>query len=110
MHNLIHSASYRGVNETILCLNEEEYEWKRMGGLHMSHKQRSGFMTCPKCGFQFNIIYARTVSCQGCSKMLSSLSCEYVKCPKCGFEFQVSESAIKDIEALKKWSLGHQFW
>jgi uncharacterized C2H2 Zn-finger protein len=37
--------------------------------------------------------------------MLSSLSCEYAKCPKCGFEFQVSESAVRDIEAMKKWGL-----
>ncbi|MEM2146297.1 MAG: hypothetical protein QW279_13115 [Candidatus Jordarchaeaceae archaeon] len=67
----------------------------------MSHKQR--VMTCPKCGFQFDILYARTVSCQDCARMLSSLSCEYIKCPKCGFEFQSSGSAAKTIEMLRRW-------
>ncbi|MEM2564698.1 MAG: hypothetical protein QXQ42_03275 [Candidatus Bathyarchaeia archaeon] len=50
----------------------------------MAYRQKA--IKCPKCGFQFDILYARTVSCQSCNRMLSSLSCEYVKCPKCGFQ------------------------
>lgn len=61
-------------------------------------------ITCPECGFQFDILYARTVSCQGCDKMLSSLSCEYVRCPKCGFEFKTSGSASKISEFLRDFS------
>ncbi|MCD6469845.1 hypothetical protein J7L29_03485 [Candidatus Bathyarchaeota archaeon] len=60
-------------------------------------------ITCPRCGFQFSILYARAVSCQNCSRMLSSLSCEYVKCPKCGLEFHVPKSAAGAVEALKRW-------
>lgn len=68
----------------------------------MAYRQKA--IKCPKCGFQFDILYARTVSCQNCNRMLSSLSCEYVKCPRCGFEFPVSGSAAKALEALKRWS------
>ena len=24
-------------------------------------------LTCPDCGFQFSLVYARAVACQGCS-------------------------------------------
>ncbi|MEM2341197.1 MAG: hypothetical protein QXX94_00900 [Candidatus Bathyarchaeia archaeon] len=63
--------------------------------------RRHQAIVCPKCSFEFNILYARTVSCQSCSRMLSSLSCEYVKCPSCGFEFQISESSAK---ISRRWS------
>lgn len=43
---------------------------------------------CPNCGFQFNVLYARAVTCKGCDKLFLSPSCEYVKCPKCGTEFK----------------------
>ncbi|MCX8171484.1 MAG: hypothetical protein N3E47_05905 [Candidatus Bathyarchaeota archaeon] len=59
---------------------------------------------CPKCGFQFDILYARTVSCQSCDRMLSSLSCEYIRCPKCGFEFKTSGSVSKIAEILRGFS------
>ncbi|MEM2464940.1 MAG: hypothetical protein QXL85_04925 [Candidatus Bathyarchaeia archaeon] len=49
---------------------------------------RRNLLSCPKCGFQFDILYARAISCKGCDRILSNLSCEYIKCPKCGFEFQ----------------------
>ncbi|MCD6530278.1 hypothetical protein J7L06_08365 [Candidatus Bathyarchaeota archaeon] len=42
--------------------------------------------TCPSCGFVFDVSYARSFACSGCS---SVLHCEYVRCPKCGFEFPV---------------------
>ncbi|MBS7639132.1 MAG: hypothetical protein QW600_01790 [Candidatus Bathyarchaeia archaeon] len=67
----------------------------------MSYRQRA--VTCPKCGFQFDILYARTISCQGCNRILSSLSCEYVKCPRCEFEFPLSRSAAKAANVLKRW-------
>jgi len=73
----------------------------------LSHGQK--LITCPRCGFQFDVLYARAVSCQGCSRMLTSLSCEYVKCPKCGFEFQISERAIKSVRAIKEWGSSGSF-
>jgi len=43
---------------------------------------------CPKCGFIFDISYARTFACTGCP--LSILNdCSYIKCPKCGYEFSI---------------------
>ncbi|MEM1507056.1 MAG: hypothetical protein QXU02_03875 [Candidatus Bathyarchaeia archaeon] len=66
--------------------------------------RKGQIITCPECGFQFDILYARAVSCQSCDRILSSLSCEYVKCPKCGFEFKTSRSASRISEFLRGFS------
>jgi len=42
-------------------------------------------LRCPKCGFVFDISYARAISCSGCP-MSTFGECGYVKCPKCGYE------------------------
>ncbi|RLI12481.1 hypothetical protein DRO25_00050 [Candidatus Bathyarchaeota archaeon] len=48
--------------------------------------QRKKILTCPKCGFKFDVSYARVFACSGCP---SVVSCSYVKCPKCGYEFPI---------------------
>ncbi|RLI05325.1 hypothetical protein DRO22_02880 [Candidatus Bathyarchaeota archaeon] len=67
----------------------------------MSYKQRS--ITCPKCGYQFDILYARAISCQGCQRLSSNLSCDMVRCPNCDYEFPVPRSATRAVEALRRW-------
>ncbi|MEM2136697.1 MAG: hypothetical protein QXI93_01935 [Candidatus Methanomethylicia archaeon] len=46
----------------------------------------SKLLTCPKCGFKFDLTYSRTFSCGGCQYSVFG-SCGYAKCPKCGHEF-----------------------
>ena len=48
--------------------------------------------TCPSCGFQFNLLYARAVSCLGC--MQSVRGCDYVRCPRCDYEFSIRGSKL----------------
>ncbi|MBS7632548.1 hypothetical protein KEJ15_02850 [Candidatus Bathyarchaeota archaeon] len=53
-----------------------------------THKQQSGhIVTCPKCGFSFDITYGRAFACSSCP---SSVQCSYAKCPKCGHEFPIA--------------------
>lgn len=40
---------------------------------------------CPRCGYRFEISYARTFACGGCPSAVSG--CGYVKCPSCGHEW-----------------------
>ncbi len=42
-------------------------------------------LRCPKCGFVFDVSYARVISCSGCPMSIFG-ECGYVKCPKCGYE------------------------
>jgi len=47
---------------------------------------RKKLISCPKCGYQFDISYARALACRGCP--FSAIGdCGYIKCPKCGYEF-----------------------
>jgi hypothetical protein len=50
----------------------------------MAEKKR--ILVCPKCGFRFDVSYARAFACGGCP---SVVSCAYVKCLKCGYEFPI---------------------
>ncbi|MCS7386195.1 MAG: hypothetical protein NDF55_05595 [archaeon GB-1867-005] len=43
-------------------------------------------ITCPYCGFVFDLSYARAFACSGCPSATTG-SCGYVKCPRCGKEF-----------------------
>lgn len=46
--------------------------------------------TCPRCGFQFSLVYARTFACQGCSEAV--MGCPKVRCAKCDCEFPIESS------------------
>ncbi len=46
-----------------------------------------GLVKCPKCGREFDVMYARAYSCKGCSILALRSSCTYIKCPYCGHEF-----------------------
>ncbi|MBS7250186.1 MAG: hypothetical protein Q6366_015500 [Candidatus Freyarchaeota archaeon] len=47
----------------------------------------SGNVTCPKCGFTFNLSYSRTFACGSCPSAALG-DCGYIKCPKCKHEFE----------------------
>ena len=47
-------------------------------------------MTCPRCGFAFSLVYARTFACQGCSH--AAKGCPKVRCAKCDLEFFLEQS------------------
>ncbi|MCD6480093.1 hypothetical protein J7L65_04845 [Candidatus Bathyarchaeota archaeon] len=53
---------------------------------------RKRLLTCPRCGFTFDISYGRAFACQGCP---SSVSCSYMRCPKCGYEFPLSAQGFR---------------
>ncbi|MBE6527882.1 MAG: hypothetical protein E7Z64_01750 [Thermoplasmata archaeon] len=47
-------------------------------------------LTCPRCGFNFSLVYARAFACQGCSEAIRG--CPKVRCNKCDYEFPLSAS------------------
>lgn len=67
----------------------------------MSYRERC--LTCPKCGFEFDLIYARAVSCQSCPRLIDEIHCDLVRCPKCDSEFPVSPRAAGAIRKLQSF-------
>ena len=57
---------------------------------------RKNIITCPNCGRQFDISYARIVACRGCPFTVPA-RCNYVKCPFCGYEFSLSGRTLSKI-------------
>lgn len=47
-------------------------------------------MVCPRCGFEFSLVYARTFACQGCPH--AARGCPKVRCNKCDHEFFIESS------------------
>lgn len=45
---------------------------------------------CPTCDFEFSMMYARTIACQGCSEAVKD--CPKVRCAKCDTEFFIGET------------------
>lgn len=45
---------------------------------------------CPRCGFAFSLVYARSFACQGCSEAV--MGCPKVRCAKCDCEFPIGSS------------------
>ncbi|MDR1405291.1 MAG: hypothetical protein LBJ20_07005 [Candidatus Methanoplasma sp.] len=52
--------------------------------------------TCPHCGFEFSLVYARTFACQGCSEALRG--CPKVRCDKCDTEFYIKDLSISIVK------------
>lgn len=50
-------------------------------------RENKKIITCPQCGYSFDISYGRAFACAGCA---SNVSCSYAKCPKCSHEFPIS--------------------
>lgn len=53
---------------------------------------------CPRCGFEFSLVYARAIACQGCSE--SVRSCPKVRCNKCDYEFLLDRTpdVLDDVQ------------
>ncbi|MDD3233091.1 MAG: hypothetical protein PHT00_02850 [Candidatus Methanomethylophilus sp.] len=45
---------------------------------------------CPRCGFEFSLVYARAIACQGCSE--AAKNCPKVRCNKCDYEFYLDQT------------------
>lgn len=45
---------------------------------------------CPVCGFEFSMIYARTIACQGCPEAMKN--CPKVRCSKCDTEIMIRDT------------------
>lgn len=45
----------------------------------LTAKKMAEVQTCPKCGRQFSVIFARVFACQGCREAV--LSCPMLRCP-----------------------------
>lgn len=43
-------------------------------------------VTCPKCGFRFDVGYGRAFACADCPDATLG-DCKFIKCPKCEHEF-----------------------
>ncbi len=63
--------------------------YKLRFGANMKLRFGKHKITCPYCGFTFDLSYARTFACAGCPSSVTG-SCGYVKCPKCGREFPLT--------------------
>lgn len=56
---------------------------------------------CPRCGFEFSMVYGRALACQGCRK--AATGCPNARCVKCDFEFPITKIFFpKELRKLAK--------
>lgn len=67
----------------------------------LSYKERS--LTCPKCGYEFDILYARAVSCQACRRLIGELYCDMARCPQCDHEFPTTQRVVNAVRKLQNY-------
>lgn len=60
---------------------------------------------CPRCGFEFSLVYARTFACAGCPEAV--LGCEKIRCAKCDFEFLLVDTPEVHGEGDARDLAGH---
>lgn len=51
---------------------------------------------CPRCGYEFNLMYGRAVACVGCSSVVKS--CDKARCPKCDHSFPIRQAALVETK------------
>ncbi|MHA1143769.1 MAG: hypothetical protein ACTSRW_03460 [Candidatus Helarchaeota archaeon] len=51
---------------------------------------RKNLIRCPKCGYSFNIMYARMTACGDCPSVALG-NCGMIKCPFCKEEFPIEK-------------------
>lgn len=66
------------------------YEAMRAKGMSYETTASMRKFECPRCGFMFSLVYARTFACQGCTE--ATRGCPKVRCEKCDHEFFISET------------------
>lgn len=62
-------------------------------------------LRCPCCGFEFSLVYARAVACQGCSEAVRG--CPKVRCSRCDAEFPLQESPDVLNKVQERTLAGH---
>jgi len=76
--------------------DEGFYEAMRAKGFSYNTTASLKKFACPYCGFEFSLIYARTIACQGCSEAWKN--CPKVRCAKCDAEFPIMETPLINHE------------
>lgn len=66
------------------------YEAMRKKGFSYNTTASIKKFKCPNCGFEFSMVYARTIACQGCSEAWNN--CPKMRCAKCDHEFWITET------------------
>ena len=61
----------------------------RQYGVTRTFLKANQWVKCPACGYEFNLMYARSIACQGCPQAV--LGCDLMRCPKCDFEFRLTD-------------------
>ncbi len=57
-------------------------------------------IVCPRCGFEFSLMYSRAFACMGCRYSVSG--CEAVRCPRCDLEFRMDEVQLATDKASSR--------
>ena len=55
---------------------------------------------CPKCNFEFSLMYSRAIACMGCREAV--LGCKLARCPRCDSEFLLDELKIASTKIRSK--------
>ncbi|MDO5861784.1 MAG: hypothetical protein Q4Q58_03205 [Thermoplasmata archaeon] len=64
--------------------------------------------TCPRCGFEFSLVYARTFACRGCPD--AARGCQKVRCARCDAEFPIRSSADVFGKVQERTLSDHMGW
>ncbi len=66
------------------------YEAMRAKGFSYNTTAALKKFKCPECGFEFSMMYARAIACQGCSE--ANNNCPKLRCSKCDSEFFMTDT------------------
>lgn len=55
---------------------------------------------CPKCNFEFNLMFSRAKACVGCRDAV--LGCDWARCPRCDCEFSLKRLGLTLTKAESK--------
>jgi hypothetical protein len=68
------------------------FDPKNPAGLDRRLLKTTELIECPRCGFKFRLMYARTFACAGCR--LAVMGCDKVRCPKCDCHFPINATPL----------------
>ncbi|MBQ3736606.1 MAG: hypothetical protein II855_06695 [Candidatus Methanomethylophilaceae archaeon] len=60
---------------------------------------------CPACGFQFSMVYARTIACKGCPDAIKG--CPKMRCAKCDYEFWIQDTPWVNNKLQERYMADH---
>jgi hypothetical protein len=66
------------------------YEAMRAQGISYNTTASVRKFKCPTCGFEFSLVYARAIACQGCTE--ATKSCPKIRCSRCDSEFFIRDT------------------